>query len=211
MLRLLLLPLCCFTVCCSQPIKEKNIESTTDSIDTQQKITTPMKNGADIQHRAREAVIMLQAKNYKYLAERIHPTEGLLFSPYGTIDKKTNKKFTGEEFASVDTTKKYTWGNYDGSGDVIALTIGDYFDKFVNDVDFIGLNIKISEVNKTSGKENTLNNIEEIFPGCEYIEYFVPGTKPEMEGMDWKALRLVFKKENEYYFLVAVIHDQWTI
>jgi UDP-N-acetyl-2-amino-2-deoxyglucuronate dehydrogenase len=31
------------------------------------------------------------------------------------------------------------------------------------------------------------------------------------EGMDWRSLRLVFEKKNDIWYLVGIIHDQWTI
>jgi (p)ppGpp synthase/HD superfamily hydrolase len=29
--------------------------------------------------------------------------------------------------------------------------------------------------------------------------------------MDWRSLRLVFEKKNDIWYLVGIIHDQWTI
>jgi hypothetical protein len=37
------------------------------------------------------------------------------------------------------------------------------------------------------------------------------GFDPEYEGMDWRSLRLVFEKKNDIWYLVGIIHDQWTI
>jgi hypothetical protein len=50
-----------------------------------------------------------------------------------------------------------------------------------------------------------------VYRGDSYSEFYFPGFDPKYDGMDWRALRLVFKKENEKLYLVGIIHDQWTI
>jgi (p)ppGpp synthase/HD superfamily hydrolase len=29
--------------------------------------------------------------------------------------------------------------------------------------------------------------------------------------MDWRSLRLVFEKKDDIWYIVGIIHDQWTI
>ena len=67
----------------------------------------------------------------KYFSE-----EGVLFSPYGYIDIATSKKLTPDDFLTA-VNKKWilTWGNYDGAGDPIKLTVTDYLKKFVYNAD----------------------------------------------------------------------------
>ncbi|MBK8311687.1 MAG: hypothetical protein IPL04_13125 [Chitinophagaceae bacterium] len=38
-----------------------------------------------------------------------------------------------------------------------------------------------------------------------------PGSIKKFDGMDWRSIRLVFKIKDGKYFLVGVIHDEWTI
>lgn len=44
-----------------------------------------------------------------------------------------------------------------------------------------------------------------------YVEYHFPGFEKKYEGKDWKSLRLVFEKKNDRWYLVGIVHDQWTI
>jgi hypothetical protein len=39
----------------------------------------------------------------------------------------------------------------------------------------------------------------------------VPGAKPEYAGLDWASLLLVFEQYESRWYLVALVHDQWTI
>ena len=43
-----------------------------------------------------------------------------------------------------------------------------------------------------------------------FIDYHFSGFDQKLNGMDWVSLRLVFEKQNGQYFIVAIIHDQWT-
>ena len=151
----------------------------------------------------------LKTKNFKQLATFIHP-DGLRFSPYGYVDTAHDQKLSATQLVGLSQSqKKILWGRFDGTGDPINLSVGKYFDKFVYDVNF--LSAEKRSVNKTLSTGNSLKNLSSIYPGYDFTEFYFPGFNPKYEGMDWKALRLVFKKENEKYYLVAIIHDQWTI
>jgi len=57
------------------------------------------------------------------------------------------------------------------------------------------------------GKDNRF----EVYPGTIIVEYHFPGEDRELQGLDWKSLSLAFERyENEWY-LVGIIHGQWTI
>lgn len=44
------------------------------------------------------------------------------------------------------------------------------------------------------------------------VEYYVEGTLVGGQpGNDWRALRLVFELVDGRYYLVGIIHDEWTI
>jgi hypothetical protein len=161
---------------------------------------------------SREILTAIKNKNYQNFASFIEPLKGVRFSPYGYIDTVHDKKFTASEFFSFVTNKKatkFTWGTYDGSGDKILLSVDEYFKKFVYDVDF--LNAPEISLNKTVSKGNSLNNIDSVYKNCIYTEFYFPGFDKKYDGMDWKSLKLVFKKENDKLYLVAVVHDQWKI
>lgn len=158
---------------------------------------------------ATEILIALKTKDYTAFASYFHPTEGVVFSPYGFIDTKTVKKLSKASFLKLVEEKGSTiWGNYDGTGDEIKLTAQQYLEKFVYNADY--LHAEKTGYDQIIGKGNSLNNLNEIFPKHPFIEYYFSGFDKKHEGMDWTSLRLVFKQYQSNYYLVAVIHDQWT-
>ena len=89
------------------------------------------------------------------------------------------------------------------------LTIEEYFKKFIYAADF--LNAEKVSINQKNGQGNSINNIVEIYKPCDFVESHFAGFDKSLGGMDWQSLRLVFKKYNDKYYLVGVVHDQWTI
>lgn len=157
-----------------------------------------------------EILIALKAKDYKAFAAYFHPKKGVLFSPYGFIDTTNVQQITKAKFLKVvEEHGSITWGAYDGSGDAIKLTAQKYLDQFVYNADY--LNADSTSFNQIIGKGNSKNNLAERFPNCNFLEYYFKGANEKYDGMDWTSLRLVFEKYQNGYFLVAVIHDQWTI
>jgi len=105
---------------------------------------------------------------------------------------------------------KIKWLPNEETGKSIRLTIKDYFKKYVYDVDFI--NADKRAVNKILGTQTTnLNNLTDIYPGCNFTEFHFSGFDPKSEGMDWRSLRLVFKNYKNKQYIVAIIHDEWDI
>jgi len=158
----------------------------------------------------KQVLAAIKNKDYKSFAEFIHPTLGVRFSPYAYIDTTGDIKFSHDKFLhEIKTQNKFDWGSYDGSGDTILLTVANYFSKFVYNADF--LNAEKTSLNKIIGRGNSLNNLETVYKGCDFTESYFFGFDKKFDGMDWCCLRLVFKKYNERNYLVAIIHDQWTI
>lgn len=156
-----------------------------------------------------QVLISLKENNFvelrKYFSE-----EGVLFSPYGYIDTARSKKLTPDDFLiAINKNWVLTWGSYDGTGDPIKLSVLAYFKKFVYNADYVNAEaIGFDEIMKQG---NSTNNLKEIYPNHHFIDYHFSGFDQKLKGMDWTSLRLVFEKQNGEYFLVAVIHDQWTI
>lgn len=156
-----------------------------------------------------QVLISLKENNFaelrKYFSEG-----GVLFSPYGYIDTAKSKKLTPDDFLiAIAKNWTLTWGSYDGTGDPIKLTVKAYLKKFVYNADYVNAEaIGFDEVMKLG---NSTNNLKEIYPNCHFIDYHFSGFDQKLKGMDWTSLRLVFEKQNGEYFLVAIIHDQWTI
>ena len=159
-----------------------------------------------IKNLTKEILTLLKNNEYQSLAHYFHPDLGVQFSPYAYVDTAKDVHLSAVEFTKAfNSNKKFTWGDADGTGDPINLTIPEYFKRFVYNADF--LNAEKTAVNKMIGVGNSLNNLEEVYPSALYTENYDPG-KHEMA---WSALRLVFKKEANKFYLIAIVHDQWTI
>lgn len=175
-------------------------------------IQLPVKVDKDsvILYLTKQILTALKNKDYVQFSTFIHPLLGVRFSPYGYIDTTSNLKFSTGNFLEKNKTQgKLNWGNYDGSGDEMVLSINEYFAKFVYNADF--LNAEKTTLNKMIGSGNSLNNLEKVYTGCDFTESYFSGFDKKYNGMDWCCLRLVFKNYNDTYYLVGVVHDQWTI
>jgi hypothetical protein len=148
--------------------------------------------------------------NYTQLLTYIHPEKGIRLSPYGYIDTVENPVISATVLLDrLRSDKKQLWGSFDGTGDPISLSGRNYFKRFVYNVDF--LHAPDKAVNRFLGSGNSTNNLVKIYPGCDFTEFHFSGFEKKYEGMDWASLRLVFKKENDKIWLVAIVHDEWTI
>ena len=153
---------------------------------------------------------LLSDKDMDDLADFIHPTRGVRFSPYGYIDIDNHLVFTADQVDDLDDDSEvYTWGAYDGSGESIELTFNDYYDRFIFDQDFS--NPQIIGNNLVIGEGNSLINIDEVYPDGHFVELHFEGFDSQYEGMDWRSLRLVFERVEGDWYLVGIIHDEWTI
>lgn len=159
---------------------------------------------------ALEVMQLLNDEDMAGISTYVHPTEGVRFSPYGNVNVSSDQVFTAAQVAGLMTDAQvYTWGNYDGSGEPINLNFADYFQEFVYDEDYknphmIGNNVVI-------GKGNSMINIDSAYPDGVFAEFHFTGFDPQYEGIDWSSLRLVFEEDNGTWYLVGIIHDQWTI
>jgi hypothetical protein len=161
-----------------------------------------------ISDQAQGVLAAICEMDVKKLATYIHPEKGVRFSPYAYVDQKTNIVLKKEQLTEDVLEKSFPWGNYDGSGAPINLTVRAYFKKFVYDQDY--LTVKTIGYNRFIGHGNSINNALEIYPSSIIVEYYFPGTE-KYSGMDWGSLRLVFEKYDQSWFLAGIIHDQWTI
>lgn len=168
------------------------------------------KNDSALLDLTNEILSAIKEKDYKKLTEYIHPKDGIRFSPYGFIDTSNDVTATRSTFRlNAYTNKKRIWGYYDGSGDPIKMTSKEYFKRFIYDADF--LNAEKTSLNQCLGSGNSQNNILVIYDDLPFTESFFPGFDEQFGGMDWRALRLVYKEYEGKYYLVAIVHDEWTI
>lgn len=158
--------------------------------------------------RTQAVLKCLKEKDWKSLADFVHPTEGVKFSPYAYVDEDA-VTLSAKEIKDLEQTKEkiYNFGAYDGSGDPMELTFSDYYNRFIFDKDFT----KAPEigVGKIVHRSNTANNIDEIFgPEAKFIEFYCPSSSDD--NIDWASLRLVFRQDKDTWYLVGIVHDCWT-
>ena len=174
-------------------------------------VNPPQTRGeANLVETALAAVELIKTSDYDQLAQMVHPVDGVYFTPYSNVDLTANMHFTSEQLANFATDETaYIWGYTDGEGAPIKLTPKQYFEKYVFDEDFttapvIGRNLIIK-----SG--NSIENVQETFPDCQFVEFHFPGFEEQYAGMDWSTLRIVFREYEGTFKIVAIIHAQWTI
>lgn len=170
----------------------------------------PVDKDSVLMNLTKDILTIFKSQQYSKLDTFIHPSEGVRFSPYATVDA-SDKKFSKEGFNSLVTSgksKKINWGSYDGSGDPILLTPNEYFRKFVYDANFV--KPEKAGVNHVFKEGNSINNLKNFYKGSDFTESHFSGSR-KADGMDWKSVRLVFKEIDGRYYLVGVVHDQWTI
>ena len=161
-------------------------------------------------------IMALKNRNLENLSRFVHPDKGVRFSPYTYMrvepgspegaDLVFSSAHIAEFFA--DQTA-YNWGQFDGSGEPINLTFEAYFERFIYDADFARPHAV--GYNEIIGWGNTINNIAEVYPSAVTIEYHFEGFDPTFAGLDWRSLRLVLEEKEGAWYLVGIVHDEWTI
>lgn len=160
--------------------------------------------------QAFDVAAVLAQRDYQALSTYVHPVEGVLFTPYSTVEPEANLTFTPAQVAKLEgDDKSYVWGIIDGKGDPLELTAEAYFDCYVYNADY--LQAPLLGIDRVIGSGNALENVGEAFPDCRFVEFYFPGLEPEYEGFDWCGLKLVFSEYRGEYKLRAVIHSEWTI
>jgi hypothetical protein len=200
--------ICLFITACRDETK-KNDEIKPAPTDTVQAST--FNKDAVLLHLTQEILTAFKNKNYLSVADFIDPVSGVRFSPYGFIDTIRNVLLSKDKFAEQagrPNQDKIVWGQFDGSGDTIRMTLNAYIQKFVYDVDFSKPETR--KVNEFIGHGNSLNNLLSVYKHCDFTESHFSGFEKKYEGMDWRSLRLIFKERDGKFFLVGVVHDQWT-
>jgi len=163
-----------------------------------------------IKKTADTVIHAISIKDSETIADFVHPIKGVRFTPYTYVSLKSDVVFNKDKIKNFFKDESvYLWGYYDGTGDEIRLTPGDYYEKFIYSVDFI--NAKEIGYNEVLSNGNMLENQFEVYDNAIVAEYYFPGFNPEYAGMDWKSLRLVFEKYENDWKLVGIIHNQWTI
>ena len=152
----------------------------------------------------------IQQQNWTTLAAYVHPSRGVTFTPYSTVKLDADLNFTPDQIKNLGQDQNvYTWGFEDGRGGPIKMTAAQYVQRYVYDKDYtqapeIGVDSII-----TAG--NALENLTEAYPDCRFVDFSFPSADPVNDGMDWSSLKLVFEAKEEHWYLVGIVHGEWTI
>ncbi len=153
---------------------------------------------------------ILNDNDLEQFAQYFHPEKGTYFVPYTYLDTTKAIHYNTSDFINdLKNNTSIIWGEYDGSGETIKLSIKDYFKQFVYNVDYKTLTTR-KNINSKLPDGNAINNINDIFPNTEYVDYYYKGSG-NYEGMDWSSLTFYAEKFDGKYYLLAVVHNQWTI
>lgn len=159
---------------------------------------------------AGDVIQAMKARDGPRLAQFVHSERGVRFSPYAYVDVERDRVLSRADVQRLwDDSKTYVWGAADGTGDPIHLTPGQYFERFVFDRDYS--RATAVNVNNDRAQGNTSNNAAAVYPAAMRVEFFFePAPGKGDPAFEWRALRLVFERENSSWKLIAVIHDEWT-
>jgi hypothetical protein len=166
--------------------------------------------------RAAAIIQAIGAKNLETLSQFVHPQKGVRFSPYPYVMAGPGGEGTADlVFSAADLPSLagdpaiYHWGTFDGSGAPIDRTFDAYWDRFVYDADFA--RPQVIGYGEAVGQGNTINNIAQVYPQGFMIEYHFRNFDPAYEGLDWRSLRLVLEPYEGAWYLVGIVHAEWTI
>lgn len=163
-----------------------------------------------IEETAAELINAISDKDFEKVSEFVHPEKGVRFTPYTNVSVDKDVVLSQEEVKNFFNDKtKYIWGNYDGRGDEISLTPGEYYAEFIYSEDF--KNAEAIGYNEVLSSGNMAENQFEVYQNAIIVEYYFPGFNPDFGGADWKSLRLVFEEYEGTWRLTGIIHNQWTI
>ncbi len=172
-------------------------------------VASPVSTEDVISQKADQVIEALRDRDLVRLARLVHPTEGVRFSPYAYV-RDVDISIAVDDIPNLlSQNTELLWGVFDGSGAPIELTFADYYDQFIYDQDFayaeeIGYNRRIR------GEGGMINNIPDYYPGGVMVEYHFSGFEPDYGGLDWRSLRLVFVQDGDEWFLIGIVHDEWT-
>ncbi len=216
MKKYFLFPTLLLLVFCSKESASKtatSVDSVSISMDStkavsKDSLTLKIPVQTDVKSLNKEILQLLKMKDYEKFANYILPEKGVRFSMYGYVQPKKDKIFTKDDFLKyIGTNIKFTWGEKDGTGDLLQMSLKNYLEKWVFVKDFTQSEFSLNEI---KNRGNTINNIKEVYPNSDFTENYLEGTEEYLQ-MNWNALRLVFEEYEGKLFLVAVINDQWTI
>ena len=166
--------------------------------------------GEPVRSRATAVLAAIRDRDPSAVAAFVHPSKGVRLSPYAYVDASEDQVLSPVELVdSWNGGAPRRWGVEDATGEPLEMSCAGYFERFVYDADF--MNAGQVSLDRTIGRGNTVNNANQFYPDASIVEYHFPGFEPVYDGMDWRSLRLVFEEVDGTWYLVGIIHDQWTV
>lgn len=189
-------------------MKISELEDKIKELESSQTNDSPKLN--NLVARVLDVLEAIRTKDMDKLSSYIDPNKGVRFSPYPSVDKERDKVFTREEIKNILTNNDvFQWGSYDGSGNPINLNFVDYYERFIYDADFSNPDIIGNNVVIASG--NAVENVKEVYPHGQFVEFYIKGDNPDFGDSAWRSLKLVFEEDKNNWYLVGIIHGEWTI
>lgn len=141
--------------------------------------------------------------DYERLAAMVDPTEGLTFALFADFG---NKPGYGGDYVNIKRDalagavhQKFLWG-HDDSEQEFNMTLNEYVQNMllkVNGKDFYYDRITFNDQAVQFG--GVLNTIHKNYPEAKYIEYYSSDTS--------QALRFIFKKSDDDWYLIGIARD----
>jgi len=164
---------------------------------------------ADMTMLAFDILEYIKDDDFVALSRIVHPEYGVILSPYATINLSTDRWFNADQIALFGTdTSVYVWGVYNGSGEPIVLTTSEYFSQFVPAA--LHMKSPILGINQIVRSGNALENMIDIFPDIQFVDFHIPGGE-QIEELEWSSLRLGFEEYEGHLRLMAIVYSKWTV
>jgi hypothetical protein len=155
--------------------------------------------------RARATTRALRDRDWRAFADLVDPQHGVRFSPYSYVADDDVQLSAAEVRGAWRDGRRRRWGAFDGSGEPIVLSFAAYYRRFVYDADFAKGGPPPADF-----VENTANNASARYgEHAVVVELYLPPSEPG--GFDWRALRVVLTPREDNYYVVGIVHAQWTI
>lgn len=159
--------------------------------------------------RAEQVLTQLREENFTALASLVHPEKGVTLTPFSTVSPGCDRSLTRSQISALgEDDERYVWGVMAGSGAPIRATAAEYFDRFVYNADYAEAPEVTVDTVFLSG--NALENVADAYPDARFVDYTFPGLDPQLGGFDWCSLKLVFEPWENDWYLVGLVHGEWT-
>lgn len=156
---------------------------------------------------ARKIAAALRDKDAASLARLAHPKKGVRFSTYGDVSRSDVRLWPAGLRSAFASSKRWTWGTYDGSGEPMTLTFSGFRD-FLWSCDYATTpHLRRNPKAPAESSGNQGGNASATYAKAQVIELYCPGDDTRM----WTSMRLAFEQHRGRWYWTGLVHDGWTI